>query len=102
MLDGSDWDNIQIIRESGDVYIYKFDKNGKDVWVAWNDNSDTQTITLDVDNINSVKITEATPKYETGKEVADYNTALNTETNKVGSGKAIIILGESPVFIEGE
>ncbi|MEK6876922.1 MAG: hypothetical protein AABX63_05880, partial [Nanoarchaeota archaeon] len=37
ILEGSDWDNIQIIQESDGVYIYKFNKSGKNIWVAWND-----------------------------------------------------------------
>ena len=30
VLEGSDWGSIETVRESGDVYIYKFVKNGKD------------------------------------------------------------------------
>ncbi|MEK7850017.1 MAG: glycosyl hydrolase, partial [Candidatus Omnitrophota bacterium] len=37
VLEGSDWDNIQKIQESGGIYIYKFNKSGKNIWVAWND-----------------------------------------------------------------
>ncbi|MBI3753240.1 MAG: hypothetical protein HY266_04235, partial [Deltaproteobacteria bacterium] len=38
-LEGSDWNNIQTIQEKDGVYIYKFQKGGKKIWVAWNDNS---------------------------------------------------------------
>jgi hypothetical protein len=47
-----------------------------------------------------LKITEAVPRYETGKEVTNYETAFNTETKKVNNGK--LTLKESPVFIEGD
>ena len=100
VLDGVDWNNIEVVRESNGIYVYRFNNQDKSIWVAWNDNADFKTITLDVGNINSIKITEATPKYEIGKEVVDYNTAFNTETADASNGKAIIILGESPVFIE--
>lgn len=100
-LEGSDWDNIQTIQESDNVYIYKFMKNGEPIWVAWNDDSESKTISLDIGSIGSVKITEAVPKYESGKEVTDYNTAFNTETKTVSGGKVEIILEESPVFVEG-
>jgi flavodoxin len=103
-LEGSDWDNIQTIQESDNIYIYKFMKNGKPVWVAWwdyfDDSGTEKSITIDVGNINSVKITKAVPKYETGQEVTDYSTAFNTETKTASGGKVTITLGESPVFIE--
>ncbi|PJE73832.1 MAG: hypothetical protein COV02_00450, partial [Candidatus Terrybacteria bacterium CG10_big_fil_rev_8_21_14_0_10_41_10] len=71
-LSGSDFDNIQKIQESGGVYVYKFPRQGKDVWVMWNENSSSKQITLsDIDSA-SVIITEAIPKYKKGKDVTDY------------------------------
>ena len=99
-LEGSDWNNIEIVQELNDVYVYKFTKNGKSIWVAWNDNSSSQKISLNVGNLDSVKITEAVPKYESGKEVTNYSTAFNEETKTVNNGKIIITLGEVPVFVE--
>ena len=96
MLDGSDWDNIQTIRESGDVYIYKFSNNGKDIWVAWNDNSASQTISLSELGITgSAKITNAIPDADSGSEVSSYLTAFNTYAISQE-----IELGDVPVFIE--
>jgi len=46
-----------------------------------------------------VKITEALPKYESGKEVSDYNTAFKIETKSVSGGKLEISLSDKPVFI---
>lgn len=100
VLEGSDWNNIQTIQEKDGVYIYKFKKGSKNIWVAWNDNSNSKQITISGISSNSVKITEAVPKYETGKEVADYNTAFNTETKSVSGGKATITLKDTPVFVE--
>jgi hypothetical protein len=102
-LEGSDWDNIETIQESNGVYVYKFTnkETNKPTWVAWNDNTNSQTITLNVGNIKSVKITEAIPKYETGKEVTDYNTAFNTEIKNTNNNQISIILGDVPVFVEG-
>lgn len=101
-LEGSDWDNIQTIQESDGIYIYKFQKDSKKIWVAWNDNNTAKTITISGISSGSVKITEAVPKYESGKEVADYNTAFDTETKTVSSGKITITLGDKPVFVEGK
>ncbi|OGI17822.1 MAG: hypothetical protein A3J63_03425 [Candidatus Moranbacteria bacterium RIFCSPHIGHO2_02_FULL_40_12b] len=100
VLEGSDWDNIEKIQESGGVYIYKFNNNGKNIWVAWNDNSGSQIITISGISSTQVKITEAIPKYESGKEVTNYNTAFNTETKSVSAGKITITLSGKPVFIE--
>jgi hypothetical protein len=79
-------------------------KNGKPVWVAWwdyfDDSGTEKSITIYVGDINSVKITESVPKYETGKEVTDYSTAFNAETKTASGGKVTITLGESPVFVE--
>ncbi|MBI3753241.1 MAG: hypothetical protein HY266_04240 [Deltaproteobacteria bacterium] len=100
VLDGSDWNNIQTIQEKDGVYIYKFQKGGKKIWVAWNDNSAEKQITITGIGAQQVKITEAVPKYESGKEVTDYNTAFNTETKSVSAGKITITLDDKPVFVE--
>jgi hypothetical protein len=108
ILEGSDWNNIQTIQEKDGVYIYKFTprlrsgqaKQGKPIWVAWNDNSREKQITITGINTNSVKITETVPKYESGKDVADYSTAFSTEIKVVSGGKITITLGDKPVFVE--
>mgnify|MGYP001577512061 CR=1 FL=1 len=99
-LEGSDWNNIQIIQESDGIYIYKFTKNGKPIWVAWNDNQEPKQITISGISSSEVKFTEAVPKYESGKEVTDYNTAFNTEIKSVQGGKIIITHKDKPVFAE--
>ncbi|MDP1853612.1 MAG: hypothetical protein Q8L26_05370 [Candidatus Omnitrophota bacterium] len=101
ILEGSDWDNIQIVQESNGIYVYKFTKDGKPIWVAWNDNSQEKQVTILGINSKQVKITEAVPKYESGKEVTDYNVAFITKTKAVSGGKATMILKDTPVFAEG-
>jgi hypothetical protein len=98
-LEGSDWDNIETIQESDDIYIYKLIKDERPIWVVWNDGEE-KTITLNIGDITKVKITEAVPKFETGKEVTNYNTAFNTETKNVQDGSINLNLGEVPVYIE--
>lgn len=100
VLEGSDWNNIQTIQESGSVYVYKFNKSGKNIWVAWNDNSAEKQAIISGITSSQVKITEAVPKYESGKEVTDYNTAFNTETKTVNEGKINITLKDKPIFVE--
>lgn len=99
-MDGSDWNNIQTIQEKDGVYIYKFTKNNKPIWVAWNDNSTSKQVTISGTTASSVKVTEAVPKYESGKEVTNYSTAFNSETKTVQNGKIKITLKDIPVFVE--
>ncbi|KKR77652.1 MAG: hypothetical protein UU20_C0003G0027 [Parcubacteria group bacterium GW2011_GWE2_40_8] len=100
VLDGSDWNNIQTIQEKDGIYIYKFTKNNKSIWVAWNDNDGSKQVTISGITSSQVKVTEAIPKYESGKEVTDYSAAFNTETKTVSGGKVTITLKDAPVFVE--
>lgn len=104
-LEGSDWKNVQEIHDSDNVYAFKLIKGGKPIYVLWWDYFDdktyskgeTKTISLsDLGISGEVKVTETVPKYPTGAEVSDYNSAFNTWTT---SGS--ISLGEIPVYIEG-
>lgn len=100
ILDGSDWENVQTIQESDGVYIYKFTKNGKPIWVAWNDNSASKTISLSVGSIQTVKIAEAVPKYTSGKQIASYGAAFSAELKTAQNGQVVVTLKDIPVFIE--
>lgn len=104
ILEGSDWNNIETVVENSktypNVYVYKFTKQGKPIWVAWNDSSQDEQITISGVTSTQVKITEAVPKYETGKNVTDYNTAFKTETKNVQNGKIMLTLSNVPVFVE--
>lgn len=99
-LSGSDWNNIQKVQESDGVYIYKFTKSGKPIWVAWNDNTGEKQITISGLTSSQVEIIEAIPKYESGENVTNYTTAFNFETKTVNGGKITITLGDKPVFAE--
>ena len=102
VLDGSDWNNIQTIQEKDGIYVYKFNKNGKPIWVAWNDNREPKQITISGISSSEVTFTEAVPKYESGKDVKDYSTAFNTETKSASGGKITITIKDKPVFMEGK
>ena len=76
--------------------MYKFNNQDKSIWVAWNDDSASQTISLSELGITgSAKITNAIPDADSGSEVSSYSTAFNTYTTS-----SDIVLGESPVFVE--
>ena len=110
ILEGSDWNDIQTItiQESSDVYVYKFTKNGKPVYVAWwdyfNDLSyaagNTKQVSLTGLQSGSAVITETVPKFAAGAEVTDYSTAFKKSTLNVSNGSLTLNLGENPVFVE--
>lgn len=100
-LEDSDWSNIKTIQEKDGVYVYRLLKHGAPIYVAWNDNQEEKQVTIYGVDSSEVRITEAVPKYETGKELADYSTAFETETRKVDANKIIITLKDKPVFVEG-
>lgn len=103
-LEGSDWSNVQEIYNNDDVYSYKLINGEKPIYVLWWDyydsptysKGDTKTISLsDLGISGEVKVTETVPKYQSGTDVTDYNSAFNTWTT---SGS--IQLGEIPEYIE--
>lgn len=103
-LAGSDWNNIQTIQESDGIYIYKFTKNNKPVWVTWNDNKESRRIKITLEeDTKDVKITEAVPKYESGKEVKDYSNAFGELKGNILESYPMQLdfeIGEKPVFVE--
>ncbi len=109
-LEGSDWDNIQVIQESGNVYIYKVLKGGEPVYVAWWDYfdeagytaGDTKMVVLNVDFTGDALITTAVPNADSGADLDEnnYPDFFDTETKTVSNGQVTITLGESPVFVE--
>jgi len=100
VLEGNDWNNIQTVQESNGIYVYKFTKQGKSIWVAWNDNAQEKEIAISDISVKQVKIIEAVPKYESGKEIEDYNTAFKTYAKAVMDSNVKISLGDIPVFVE--
>ena len=110
-LKGSDWDNIQTIYNGeNDVYAYKFIKKdiGRPIWVVWwdyfDDPGSSKTFTLDVGDINSVRITQAIPDAESGADLNDYDypSFFKTETKTIKNGEVTITLKRSPIFVEVE
>lgn len=91
--------NVETIQDSGN-YIYKFTKNNKPVYVAWNDNGGSVTL-AGIDS-GSVKITEAVPKADSGANLNenDYPNFFTVKTKSVSGGSVTINLSGIPIFIE--
>jgi len=89
-LKGSDWNNVQTIQESNGIYIYRFIKNGKNIWVAW---GNSESITISGINSNQVSITDA---------VSDKTNPanFNSETRSVSNSEIKIDIKGIPVYIE--
>ncbi len=97
-LEGSDWNNIETIQESNDVYVYKFTnkKTDKPTWVAWSD-SGSGSVSLISLGLDSAKVTEAVPNATDGSLIDDNDYPNFFKT--YGTTKSIE-LGDVPVFIE--
>ena len=108
MLEGADWNNIQTIQASNNVYIFKFTKTNAPVYIAWWDYFDepsyvtgnTKTISITGVQGISTLVTEAVPKFSTGRDVTDYASAFNKQTVPVSNGTITLTLNENPVFVE--
>ena len=92
---------VETIHDSGN-YVYKFTKNNKPVYVAWNDNGGSITLT-GIDS-GSVKITEAVPKADSGADLNEnyYPNFFTVKTKSVSGGSVTINLSNTPVFIEDQ
>lgn len=108
VLEGSDWMQIGTVLDSDGLHIYKFMKQDKPLWVAWDDKEIAcikapcgRLIKIPGVNSGAGLVTEAVPKFESGKEVTDYSSSFNTRTINVSNGIATLFVGRTPVFVEG-
>ena len=60
------------------------------------------TLGIDGERSRTIKITEAIPKYASGKEVMGYGIAFKIQTKTVKDAQATITLNDIPVFVEEE
>lgn len=99
ILEGSDWDNMQIIQESDDLYIYRLTKNGLPLWVIWNDSLRVRQVTITGVTAEYVTLTKAVPEYSSGKDIKYYYSAFSQEKVRVDKSKLTFSLAENPVFV---
>ncbi|MBE0684649.1 MAG: hypothetical protein IH585_01480 [Anaerolineaceae bacterium] len=108
ILDGSDWNGVQVIQESDDIFIAKFTNRNRPIYVAWwdyfkqpgRDPNKSNQVTLTGLRGNQVRITTAVPVNASGKDIVDYTNGFQEEVLPVQNGKLSLTLGASPVFIE--
>jgi hypothetical protein len=99
-LEGADWRSIETVRESDDCFVYKLIRNGKPVWVAWNDSAQEKQVTISGVPSHNVTITEGIPRFDSGKDVVDYHAAFSKRNIVVKGGEASFVLREKPVYVE--
>lgn len=100
ILEGSDWDKIHIVREKDWLYVYEFDKQGKQIWVAWTDKKGQRTFEISGISAKQVKVTPAFPDKASGRGLK-WKTGLFQDTRvDVKKGKASLTIGAVPLFIE--
>lgn len=105
VLEGSDWKSIKAVQESDGIFIYRMRKQGQSVWVAWNENHESTQVRIRLDRgATAVRITEAVPKYTSGKEVTDYRSAFRSVVRndllESTPPQLALKLGSTPVFVE--
>ena len=99
-LANADWRSIETIRESDDCFVYKLTRNGRPIWVAWNDRAQEKQVTISGVPSRHVTITEGIPRFDSGKDVVGYPAAFSRRNVVVKAGEASVLLRERPVYIE--
>ena len=99
-LEGSNWKNIETLVSSNGIYIFKFTRGWKSVWVAWNDNGAERQVVVPGIMSPKVKVTEMVPKYNSGQEVPIGGGIFKVTTQTVKNGIAAVLLKNNPVVIE--
>jgi len=100
ILNGSDWNKIDPIKEKDGVFIYKFYKDDKNIWVAWNDTHKAKKIIIKGIHSSKVKITYSVPKQKSGKSIKHSKDIFKKFMIESHYGEIEIDLSEIPIFIE--
>jgi len=100
VLEGSDWGEIRTIRESEGIYLYRFIKGGRSVWVAWADAATGGDLTISGISAPRVKVTVAVPPFASGAEILDDATAFDVRVERAVEGRITIPLDGDPVLVE--
>ncbi|MCG6552742.1 MAG: hypothetical protein L7F77_10470 [Candidatus Magnetominusculus sp. LBB02] len=100
ILEGSDWKQVTTIKDAGGLFVCRYLKNGKYIWVVWNDNQRPMSITMNVGGLSKVKITKSVPDASSGKQISDYSSAFTTSTVTTNGADLTITIDMTPVYIE--
>jgi len=108
----TDWKSISLLKSGASadhVYLFKIiKKSGQPFYAAWwdyfneTDTNGTKSLSIDVGDVELLKITETIPNAEWGGSLSekDYPRFFLAEVKKVTNGKVFLKLGKKPIFIE--
>lgn len=103
-LDGSDWESMQTVQRKDGLHIYRLNKKGKAVWIAWNDSGTEKAVTVQLDNKQQqVIMTESVPACTSGKDILSPTVNFRTIQGKISNALPPVLsfaLDDVPVFIE--
>lgn len=99
-LSGSDWHTIETIHEADGIFICRFRKRGKQIWVAWS--AATEEIRFPIQDIHSrkVRLTSGVPSGQRGVDIGDDDAVFPSAIVPVRHSKVEVTLEPTPVFIE--
>ncbi|MFH1281163.1 MAG: glycosyl hydrolase [Candidatus Omnitrophota bacterium] len=92
-LEGTDWERVSVIQEKDGIFIYRFFKGDRQVWVAWNDAEEKKQVNISGIVSSKVSITEMVPRYTD-------NISFKSETRGVRGAWVAVALTKNPVIIE--
>ncbi len=107
-LTNSDFSKTETIYKNKDnIYVYKFIKNNKPIYVAWWDSwkekdKKLKTITIPVNFTGNALITSTLPSAKKGSSIKpdNYSELFKTVTIPVSNNQLTFTIGQNPVFIE--
>ncbi|MBI5623634.1 MAG: hypothetical protein HY924_07650 [Elusimicrobia bacterium] len=101
-LEGSGWSDIEIVVEqAGGIHAYKFTRNGRPVWAAWNDGGQDAVLAIAGVATTCALVTEAVPFVDAGSGVSDYSNAFSMRTAGVLDGSVSVSVSSlAPVYVE--
>ena len=100
ILEGSDWKSTVTVREQGGIFIYRFNRQGKRIIVAWHDGKEEPNVRISGLNSAKIKVTCAVPDKPSGLEVQDYRTSFKTFTVNVQENAIEMSIRDNPVYVE--
>jgi len=99
-LDGSDWKNLVKVEEGQGRCIYRLNRRGRVLWVAWNDGPEKTTVHIPGLRSSAVRVTYAVPQVSSGHQIQDYQTAFREEILYVkDNGISLLLEQDTPVYI---
>lgn len=102
ILDGANWSATRIEMARDGVFVFRFEKSGRPIWVAWQENDRHTTIPLDVGrNISRALLIRSVPDAESGKDVKGPENSFKSEQIPPTNGMIKLSLDTVPYYILG-